>query len=167
MKKWTSMMLFMLFVLTLGMAQAGEPVFILSGRVVEMKEDGSFLMEGALGEEILVKVDENTISEMENPLACDQFVGVTYNGAMTFSLPAQIYAMGIQEIAIESGEITEIAEEYLVIEGENGLVRVNLDEASLVEEELAVGERVTVLCAQMATRSLPPQVYGYAVVREE
>ena len=82
---------------------------------------------------------------------------VTDSGMMTLPLPAQIAALSIRpadlpEIYDVSGVVTEITEEYVMIEDADGQqLQVNLSEDTLVEysvsgsEELSVGDYITVL----------------------
>ena len=100
---------------------------------------------------------------------------VTDSGMMTLPLPAQIAALSIRpadlpEIYDVSGVVTEITEEYVMIEDADGQqLQVNLSEDTLVEysvsgsEELSVGDYITVLYNGMMTRSLPAQITALTI----
>ena len=72
------------------------------------------------------------------------------------------------EVYYLTGQITEIADEYIILEGtEQGTVQVNLFDDTVfggkLPDELAVGEYAQVLYDGKMTRSIPPQVTALAV----
>lgn len=72
------------------------------------------------------------------------------------------------EIYYLTGQITEIADDYIILEGtEQGTVQVNLFDDTVfggkLPDELAVGEYAQVLYDGKMTRSIPPQVTALAV----
>ena len=67
-----------------------------------------------------------------------------------------------------TGQITEIADDYIILEGtEQGTVQVNLFDDTVfggkLPDELAVGEYAQVIYDGKMTRSIPPQVTALAV----
>ena len=67
-----------------------------------------------------------------------------------------------------TGQITEIADDYIILEGtEQGTVQVNLFDDTVfggkLPDELAVGESAQVIYDGKMTRSIPPQVTALAV----
>lgn len=72
------------------------------------------------------------------------------------------------EVYYLTGQITEIADDYIILEGtEQGTVQVNLFDDTVfggkLPDELAVGEYAQVLYDGKMTRSIPPQVTALAV----
>lgn len=72
------------------------------------------------------------------------------------------------EVYYLTGQITEIADDYIILEGtEQGTVQVNLFDDTVfggkLPDELAVGEYAQVLYDGKITRSIPPQVTALAV----
>ena len=72
------------------------------------------------------------------------------------------------EVYYLTGQITEITDEYIILEGtEQGTVQVNLFDDTVFggkfPDELAVGEYAQVLYDGKMTRSIPPQVTALAV----
>ena len=72
------------------------------------------------------------------------------------------------EVYYLTGQITEITDEYIILEGtEQGTVQVNLFDDTVfggkLPDELVVGEYAQVLYDGKMTRSIPPQVTALAV----
>ena len=72
------------------------------------------------------------------------------------------------EVYYLTGQITEIADDYIILEGtEQGTVQANLFDDTVfggkLPDELAVGEYAQVLYDGKMTRSIPPQVTALAV----
>ena len=72
------------------------------------------------------------------------------------------------EVYYLTGQITEIADDYIILEGtEQGTVQVNLFDDTVfggkLPDELAVGEYAQVIYDGKMTRSIPPQVTALAV----
>lgn len=72
------------------------------------------------------------------------------------------------EVYYLTGQITEIADDYIILEGtEQGTVQVNLFDDTVfggkLPDELVVGEYAQVLYDGKMTRSIPPQVTALAV----
>lgn len=70
----------------------------IAGEIVEISEDGILIQTEEM--QVLVKVDVDTVYEMDatHELAEGELIQVIYDGVMTMSLPAQIYA---QKIVLE------------------------------------------------------------------
>lgn len=107
MKTMISMLLSLAMLLCVGMASAqgddaAEAYFALTGRIVEAREDGSFLVLGIPdGQETLVLVDEETVQEAAWQVGEGDVVTVIYDGRMTHSLPPQIMAQVIRSYSLE------------------------------------------------------------------
>lgn len=94
-----------------------------------------------------------------------KFVRIFTSGVMALSYPGQVQAITIYEVAMESGSISELGEDYFMINwGQTGL-RVNFDERSKMPDDLVVGEQVQVFYSGIMARSLPGQVFAIAVAR--
>lgn len=97
----------------------------------------------------------------------DRTVRIFYSGVMALSYPGQISALTIDEIAVETGNVSEIGKDYFLIERTDDTVRVNFDEHSKVVGDFDVGDAVEVYYSGMMTASLPGQIYGTVIVRIE
>lgn len=62
----------------------------LAGEIVEITGDGILLQTKDM--QVLVNVDEGTVYETDGELAVGDYIHVLYDGIMTRSLPAQVYA---------------------------------------------------------------------------
>lgn len=60
-----------------------------------MLDDGSFLLLNQDNQTVQVNIDENTVTDLAEPLHAGQYVVVDYDGKLTRSLPAQLYAQHI------------------------------------------------------------------------
>ena len=65
------------------------------GYILEMLDDGSFLLLNQDNQTVQVNTDENTVTDLAEPLHAGQYVVVDYDGKLTRSLPAQLYAQHI------------------------------------------------------------------------
>ncbi|MGN0779219.1 MAG: hypothetical protein ACI4MJ_08745 [Aristaeellaceae bacterium] len=161
----------------LSIARAALPeVYEVSGVVTEITEE-YVMVEDTDGQQLQINLFEDTQMDFdaEHVLTVGESITVTYNGMMTRSLPAQIAALSIRPAALPeiydvSGMVTEITEEYVMIEDADGQqLQVNLSEDTLVEysvsgsEELSVGDYITVLYNGMMTRSLPAQMTALTI----
>ncbi len=153
--------------------------------------EGFILAESEKLGEVKFMVDENTLIRSEKNkmryMLTDVIVGlevtVSYAEAMTMSLPPQVYAYEVVLPAVvdapigeltTTGKITEIGEDYFVIESENGDVQFNVSDETFyhhtmnrmlyVFESLEVGMEVEVKHAEAATFSLPPQMSAIEVI---
>lgn len=108
---------------------------------------------------------------------CDLVEGdlvlVTYNGQMTYSIPAQISAMDVtvmeQEQPEMTGTVTEITEDAIIFTTADGqTIQANLSEDTVQEyllpsETLTVGDFIHVTYNGQMTRSIPAQIAAIAV----
>lgn len=130
-----------------------QEIFDMSGIVTEMGDE-FILIENAEGQEIQVNLSEETLFEGKEIEAGD-FIHVTYNGQMTFSIPAQIVARKIGCYA-HTGVVGEITEGQFVLETEMETILVNATAEQL--ESIEPGMSVTVYSNGAMTMSLPAQV---------
>ena len=130
-----------------------QEVFDMTGIVTEIGE-GFIMIEDAEGQMIQVNLSEETISEGKDVEVGD-FIHVTYNGQMTFSIPAQIAAQKIGCYA-HTGVIGEVTEGQFSLETEMEMILVN----AAIEQMagLQPGMNVTVYTNGAMTMSLPAQV---------
>lgn len=108
---------------------------------------------------------------------CDLVEGdlvlVTYNGQMTFSIPAQISAMDVQVIVEDqpemTGTVTEITEEAITFTTPDGqTIQANLSEETVHEyllptEALQAGDFIHVTYNGQMTMSIPAQIAATVV----
>ena len=129
-------------------------MYRLDGEVFEANaEENTLLVHSAYLGDVIVNMPEVWAGQEFT----EQYVTVYYNGVMTMSIPAQIGAgLVVPGYAVE-GEVTEIAEEYIMIGEGASAIQVNLNGAVL-PEELAVGDVVCVRYNGMMTRSIPAQI---------
>lgn len=133
----------------------------LEGAVLEADLPAGTILVDSLGfGPVVVRLPEMDIL----PKAGD-FVLVYYTGVMTMSLPGQVNGMKVMILEMEEGVITEAGEDYFLMEGINGSVRVNLDSTSRVSDQWEKGNAVKVYYSGIKTRSIPPQIFGLAVIR--
>ena len=130
-----------------------QEVFDQSGIVTEIGE-GFIMIESIDGQMIQVNLSEETFFEGKDVEVGD-FIHVTYNGQMTFSIPAQIAAQKIGCYA-HTGIIGEITEGQFTLETELEPILVNATEEQLAN--LTAGMNVTVYSNGAMTMSLPAQV---------
>jgi len=130
-----------------------QEVFDMTGIVTEVGE-GFIMIEDAEGQMIQVNLSEETISEGKDVEVGD-FIHVTYNGQMTFSIPAQIAAQKIGCYA-HTGVVGEITEGQFTLETEMELILVNATAEQL--EGIEAGMTVTVYSNGAMTMSLPAQI---------
>lgn len=108
---------------------------------------------------------------------CDLVEGdlvlVTYNGQMTYSIPAQIAAMDVTVVEQEqpemTGTVTEITEDAIIFTTADGqTIQANLSEDTVQEyllpsENLTVGDFIHVTYNGQMTRSIPAQIAAMVV----
>lgn len=130
-----------------------QELFDLSGIVTEIGE-GFVMIETLDGQTIQVNTGDETLYEGKE-IAVGDFVHVTYNGQMTFSLPAQVFGMKLACYTHE-GVVGEITEGQFVLETEGMTVLVNANADMLAS--LETGKEVVVYTNGIMTASLPAQV---------
>lgn len=137
-------------------------LFDMAGTVTEIGE-GYLLIETVDGQTIQVNVAEESLFEGKE-IAVGDFIHVTYNGQMTFSLPAQIFGMKVA-CYVHTGVVSEITEHQFLLEGEENTVLVNATAEQL--EGIETGMQVTVYTNGIMTASLPGQVSAEMIVATE
>ena len=136
-------------------------VFDLAGTVTEIGED-FILFETADGQLVQANLSADTVFEGKTIEAGD-FIHVTYNGQMTFSLPGQISAMRVGCYAF-TGVVDEIAEGSFLLKSEMDiLVKATAEQL----ENLQAGQTVTVYSNGIMTASLPGQITAEMIVAAE
>ena len=130
-----------------------EEIFDMAGIVTEIGE-GFIMIENTDGQLVQVNTFEETIFEGKVIVVGD-FIHVTYNGMMTFSIPAQIGAQVIGCYA-HTGVVGEITDGQFALETEMEMILVNATAEQL--EGIAAGMTVTVYSNGAMTMSLPAQV---------
>ena len=130
-----------------------QEVFDMAGVVTEIGE-GFIMIENAEGQLVQVNLSEETLFEGKEIVAGD-FIHVTYNGMMTFSIPAQIAAQKVGCYA-HTGVVGEITEGQFTLETDMELILVNATAEQL--EGIEAGMTVTVYSNGAMTMSLPAQV---------
>lgn len=138
-----------------------QEVFDLAGTVTEIGED-FILFETADGQLVQANLSADTVFEGKTIEAGD-FIHVTYNGQMTFSLPGQISAMRVGCYAF-TGVVDEIAEGSFLLKSEMDIL-VKATAAQL--ENLRAGQTVTVYSNGIMTASLPGQITAEMIVAAE
>ena len=130
-----------------------QEVFDMAGVVTEIS-DSFIMIETSDEQTIQVNISEETFFEGKEIEAGD-FIHATYNGQMTFSLPAQIAAQKIGCYA-HTGVVGEIIEGQFALETGLELILVNAAAEQL--ENLEAGMTVTVYSNGAMTMSLPAQI---------
>lgn len=138
-----------------------EEEYALSGFVAEVTDE---YFTFTTADEQLIQANLST--------PCDLLEGdlvlVTYNGQMTFSIPAQITAMDVQVIVEDlpemTGTVTEITDEAITFITPDGhTIQANLSEDTVHEyqlpgEALTAGDFIHVTYNGQMTRSIPAQI---------
>ena len=147
----------------LGSAEAADsPNIQLEGIIMEVTEDGGYVVDTVTNGDVMVLVSDDTIFEGQENLTVGQYVFVTYNGMMTRSLPPQVHALRIDCYLID-GIVTELDKDQgtmLVDSKEFGLVIVHLPETDTVPQE---NDFVSVYFNGVMALSYPGQVNGVKV----
>lgn len=138
-----------------------QEVFDLAGTVTEIGED-FILFETADGQLVQANLSADTVFEGKTIEAGD-FIHVTYNGQMTFSLPGQISAMRVGCYAF-TGVVDEIAEGSFLLKSEMDiLVKATAEQLATLES----GMTVTVYSNGIMTASLPGQITAEMIAAAE
>lgn len=130
-----------------------EEIFDMAGTVTEIAPE-YILITNADGQEVQVSLFEETIFEGKE-VAVGDYIHVTYNGQMTFSIPGQIAAQKVGCYA-HTGVVGEITENQFALETELETILVNVTAEML--EGIESGMNVTVYSNGAMTMSLPAQV---------
>lgn len=134
----------------------------LAGEIVEITGDGILLQTKDM--QVLVNVDEGTVYETDGELAVGDYIHVLYDGIMTRSLPAQVYAQKIGCYKT-TGTVSELTESGFLLTTETDVVQVNADAALL--DGMENGMTVTVYSNGAMTMSLPGQIGAEKIVKAE
>ncbi len=147
--------------------------------IVYLSEDTEIVVNGAQG----TVDDVKALNEKQN-------VNIYYGVAMTMSIPPQTTALRIEignefqaEDAAEavqtvdfSGVITEVGEDYVVIDDNDTERRINIDDEVQIKgtvdkriykiDDLTVGSKISGVRGAVETRSIPPQSPAVSIVIE-
>ena len=134
----------------------------MAGTVTEIGE-GFIMIESTDGQMIQVNLSEETFFEGKDAEVGD-FIHVTYNGQMTFSLPAQIAAQKVGCYA-HTGVIGETTEGQFTLETGMELILVNATAEQI--EGIEAGMTVTVYSNGEMTMSLPAQIGAEMITATE
>ena len=139
-----------------------QEVFDMAGIITEIGE-GFIMIENADGQLVQINLSEETLFEGKD-VAVGDYIHVTYNGMMTFSIPAQISAQKIGCYA-HTGVVGEITEGQFVLETELEPILVNAAAEQL--EGIQTGMNVTVYSNGAMTMSLPAQIGAEMITATE
>ena len=136
----------------------------LAGEIVEISDDGILIQTKDM--QVLVLTDEGTAYELEDghTLAVGDYIHVLYDGIMTRSLPAQVYAQKIG-CYMTTGTVGDLRDSGFLLTTENDVVEVRADAALL--SGIENGATVTVYSNGAMTMSLPGQIGAEKIVKAE
>ena len=140
-----------------------QEVFDMAGVVTETG-DGFLMIENAEGQTVQVNLSGETLFEGKEEIEAGDFIHVTYNGQMTFSIPAQIAAQKIGCYA-HTGVVGEITEGQFALDTGLELILVNATAEQLTGVE--TGMTVTVYSNGAMTMSLPAQIGAEMITAAE
>lgn len=164
MKKIIAILIAALLVCFAAFAETEEMLIPMTGTVLEIAEDGSYLINTAEHGDVQVLLNEETYFETSRDISVGDYIYIDYNGMMTRSLPPQVTASIVRMHVLE-GTVNEIfADENAVLMSTetHGEVYVTLPEEWLSAE--IDTEILTVYTDGAMTMSLPPRVNaGYAI----
>ena len=130
-----------------------QEIFDIAGIVTEIADE-FILIQTIDGQQIQANLSEETFFEGKDIEAGD-YIHVTYNGMMTFSIPAQIAAMKVGCYA-HTGIISDLNETGFILNTELEPIIVNAPAELL--EGMEGGMTVTVYSNGTMTMSLPAQI---------
>ncbi len=136
-----------------------QELFDMAGTVTEITDE-TMLIVNADGQEIQVNLAEETLFEGKE-IAIGDYVHVTYNGMMTFSLPAQIGALKVSCYAIR-GTVSDVEESRFMLNTEEGMFLVNASAEMM--ERVKDGANVMVYGNGTMTMSLPAQIGAELII---
>ncbi len=170
MKKMVTLMMALLLAVAaplIAFAEDTEMITRLEGLVTEVIE-GGFLMEDIQLGEVMVNTDENSVMDgllAQEELAVGMYVFVDFNGMMTRSVPAQVYAQRVGCYTL-NGVASQITEEGILLTGDPIYGEV-LDDLEQTHTPVFLGAPVQVYYDGVITMSLPGQVTAHHVVVPE
>ena len=130
-----------------------QEIFDMAGVIVEITDE-FILIETADGQQVQVNLSEETFFEGKE-IETGDFIHVTYNGMMTFSIPAQIAALKVG-CYTHTGTVSDLNETGFMLNTELEPIIVNAPIELLAN--LADGQTVTVYTNGAMTMSLPAQI---------
>ena len=130
-----------------------QEIFDVAGVVTEITDE-FILIQTADGQLIQANLFEETFFEGKE-IAVGDYIHVTYNGMMTFSIPAQIAAMKVGCYA-HTGVVSDMTEGSFILSTELEPIIVNVPAGLL--EGVEDGMTVTVYSNGAMTMSLPAQI---------
>ena len=139
-----------------------QEVFDMAGIVTEIGE-GFIMIQGADGQEVQVNTFEETIFEGKE-VAMGDYIHVTYNGQMTFSIPAQIAAQKIGCYA-HTGVVGQVTDGQFTLITDTEVLMVNAPADMLAD--IATDMTVTVYSNGAMTMSLPAQIGAELITATE
>lgn len=146
---------------------------LLTGTLTEIADE-YLLLEQENGVQLQVNLGQETVFTGADiaQLSLGQLLLVRYDGKMTRSLPARIFALEVTDVVSLQGTITEMAADYFLLETAEGRpFQVNFDETTHFEAEqetvLSVGTAVTVIYDGKTTRSTPAQLFALIVAQTQ
>lgn len=140
--------------------ETADAVQIQHGYVLEMLDDGAFLLLNQGNQTVQVNTDKNTVFDLAEAIQAGQYVMVDFNGATTRSIPAQLYAQRVYGATLK-GIVSAVNErEVTLIEDETQQEYiVHLPEDVELPTE---GEHIAVHFNGAVTMSLPAQLGALA-----
>lgn len=166
MKRMMSVLLSMMLFVAGGALAESMPAQVdaMVGRIVEMREDGSILIERLDSDgQVLVNIPEDSTYEADWALDVGDVIFVGYDGRMARSMPPQIFAQSIRSYSIE-GLVTQA-------DAENNRLLIDSPEVGEVWATLPEGENaadyadayVRIFYNGIMAMSLPGQVFAVTV----
>ena len=141
-------------------AETADATQIQHGYVLEILEDGAFLLLNQDNQTVQVNTDQDTVVDLSDALHAGQYVFVDFDGITTRSIPAQLYAQRIYGAvlngvvsAVQDREVTPIEDETQ----QEYIVHLPDDLELPVE-----GEHIAVYFNGAVTMSLPAQLGAVA-----
>lgn len=160
--------IFLAIALLFGFAALSEPasevLVSMQGTVLEIDENGNYLIDTAELGEVLVQISEATFLETDREIAAGDFLYIDYDGRMSRSLPPQITASVVRMHCLTGMIVETYPEENAVLLQTDALgevfVRLPDDWAG---QEIAA-ESMIVYYNGAITMSLPGQISaGFAL----
>ena len=140
------------------------PLLSMEGIVLEIAEDGGYLINTIEHGDVQVLVGDETYIEASRDISVGDYLYIDHDGQMTRSLPPQITASVVRMYCLEGSIIESYPEEnaVMLMTETHGEVYATLPEDWAGQEITA--ETLTVYFNGAMTMSLPPQINaGYAV----
>ena len=139
-----------------------QEVFDMAGTIVEITDE-FILIETADSQQVQVNLFDETLFEGKE-LEAGDYIHVTYNGQMTFSIPGQTAAQKVGCYA-HTGEISDLGETGFMLNTALEPIYVNAPAELLAN--LTDGMTVTVYSDGAMTMSLPAQIGAELIVATE